>query len=137
MWRRTTTSRFFRPADLRYGWVACGFPKHFTRSLPELQIRQKFIRIYAMCSFTYLLATFLYYFSDIFMTKDAIWDDMLPLLLILSRCELGCWNKFISWNFLYLGTFLWQRKLYKTVFCCFYWVRLCLELILSHEKKIM
>ena len=42
---------------------------------------------------------------DIFMTKDAIWDDMLPLLLILSRCELGSWNKFISWNFLYLGTF--------------------------------
>ena len=53
MWRRTTTSRFFRPADLRYGWVACGFLKHFTCSLPESQIRQKFIRSYAMCSFTY------------------------------------------------------------------------------------
>ena len=53
MWRRTTTSRFFRPADLRYGWVACGFPKNFTCSLPESQIRQKFIRSYAMCSFTY------------------------------------------------------------------------------------
>ena len=73
---------------------------------------------------------------DIFMTKDAIWDDMLPLLLILSRCELGSWNKFISWNFLYLGTFLWQKTLYKTIFCCFYWVRLCLELTLSHEKKL-
>ena len=74
---------------------------------------------------------------DIFITKDAICDDMLPLLIILSKCELGSWNKFISWNFLYQGTFLWRRTLYKTGCCCFYWVRLCLELILSHEKKIM
>ena len=72
-----------------------------------------------------------------FYDKGRYLREMLPLLLILSRCELGSWNKFISWNFLYLGTFLWQRTLYKTVFCCFYWVRLCLELILSHEKKIM
>ena len=28
---------------------------------------------------------------DIFITKDDIWDDMLPLLLILSRCELESW----------------------------------------------
>ena len=28
---------------------------------------------------------------DIFITKDDIWDDMLPLLLILSKCELGSW----------------------------------------------
>ena len=73
---------------------------------------------------------------DIFITKDAIWDDMFPLLLILSKCELGAWNKFISWTFLYLETFLLRRTLFKTVRCCFHQVRLCLELILSHEKKL-
>ena len=73
---------------------------------------------------------------DIFITKDAIWDGMFPLLLILSKCELGAWNKFISWTFLYLETFLLRRTLFKTVCCCSYRVRLCLELILSHEKKL-
>ena len=73
---------------------------------------------------------------DIFITKDAIWDGMLPLLLVLSKCELGAWNKFISWTFLYLETFLLRRTLFKTVCCCSYRVRLCLELILSHEKKL-
>ena len=43
---------------------------------------------------------------DIFITKDAFWDGMLPLLLVLSKCELEAWNKFISWTFLYLETFL-------------------------------
>ena len=28
---------------------------------------------------------------DIFITKNDIWDDMLPFLLILSKCELGSW----------------------------------------------
>ena len=73
---------------------------------------------------------------DIFITKDAIWDGMLPLLLVLSKCELGAWNKFISWTFLYLETFLLRRTLLKTVRCCFHQVRLCLELILSREKKL-
>ena len=72
---------------------------------------------------------------DIFITKDAIWDGMFPLLLILSKCELGAWNKFISWTFLYLETFLLRRTLFKTVRCCSYRVRLCLELNLSHEKN--
>ena len=34
--------------------------------------------------------------QDIFITKDAICDDMLPLLLILFKYELGSWTKFIS-----------------------------------------
>ena len=38
LWRRTTIIRFSRPADLRYGWVACGFPLLFTCWLSESQI---------------------------------------------------------------------------------------------------
>ena len=38
LWRRTTTIRFFRQADLRYGWVACGFPLLFTCWSSESQI---------------------------------------------------------------------------------------------------
>ena len=34
--------------------------------------------------------------QDIFITKDAICADMLPLLLILFKYELGSWTKFIS-----------------------------------------
>ena len=41
--KRTTTIRFFRLADLRYGWVACGFPLHFTCWLSESQIGLKSI----------------------------------------------------------------------------------------------
>ena len=57
---------------------------------------------------------------DIFITKDAIWDDMLPPLLILFKYELGSWTKFISWNFLYQRTFLSWRTLFETVCCFFY-----------------
>ena len=41
--KRTTTIKFFRLADLRYGWVACGFPLHFTCWLSESQIGLKSI----------------------------------------------------------------------------------------------
>ena len=41
--KRTTTIRFFRLAHLRYGWVACGFPLHFTCWLSESQIGLKSI----------------------------------------------------------------------------------------------
>ena len=57
---------------------------------------------------------------DIFITKDAIWDDMLPPLLILFKYELGSWTKFISWNFLYQRTCLSWRTLFETVCCFFY-----------------
>ena len=57
---------------------------------------------------------------DIFITKDAIWGDMLPPLLILFKYELGSWTKFISWNFLYQRTCLSWRTLLEKVCCFFY-----------------